>query len=192
MMMRYYIFCMFFVFSFAVSQNSNSVKNNFEILKELYSKISSEIVPVIPQEVKSINLRISGDENNQVAENFLREILGSNYIPSIDSLSICEIIDNTKIQYSELQSNSDKFVRDVKCLVSVKVNIKGMIKSKNIIKNYSDTLDISDLQSIEYSKIYVNKENFKNKNIFDTLFQPVIILTGLGLLVYLLFSIRSN
>jgi hypothetical protein len=194
-MKRFFVFCFFFICRFAIAQNGITPDNNFEILRSLYSEISAEICAIIPMDAKNINIHITGDESNFIVENFLRENLKKSCnldLNSENSLSILEIVQNTKIQYFDLPGNDDKFARDFKCLVSVRINQKGIINTKSFIKKFCDTLNISDQKLVDYNKIDVIKEKLKNKNIFEILFQPVVILAGLGIFVYLLFSIRSN
>jgi hypothetical protein len=194
-MKRFLIIYIILISGSLLAQNNLTVRNNFEALKELYSKVTADICLLISNDSKNLNLKVSGDDNNFIVENLIREILSSSYnlnLMNPDSLRNLEIIQNTKVQYLDFPENNEKFIREIKCLVSAKLNLNGEIRTKNIVKTFSDTLNISEVQNIDYSKIYVNKENLTRKNPFDFLFQPVIILVSLGVFVYLLFSIRSN
>jgi hypothetical protein len=194
-MKSFFVFFLFFLGRFVFAQNEITPKNNFEVLRNLYSEVSTEICAIIPAEVKNINIQITGDENNFIVENFLREGIVNKCnlnISSESSQSSLEIIQNTKIQYLNISGSDDKFVRDFNCLISARLNRMGIIKTKSFEKKYCDTLIISDLQIVDHTKIRVNKERLVTKNILEILFQPVIILAGLGVFVYLLFSIRSN
>jgi hypothetical protein len=192
-MKRFIVIYILFVFGQAFSQNSVPVKNNFEVLKELYSGITSEVCSLVPKNVKNIYLKISSDENNRVPENFLIENIGNLYSVTVkDSSNVLEIIPVTVVQYQNFQEDNDKFTREIKCLISARIKVNNAVQSKNIVKIYSDTLNISDMQSIGHNRINVNKDKLINKNVFDSLLMPVIVLASVGVFVYLLFSIRSN
>jgi hypothetical protein len=171
-------------------------KENFSILKDLYSEISRQICDYLPNDIKSLKLIISGEQNGWIVENLLRENI-SKCLPELkysitDTSLVLDINQDTKIFYYKVLNKEELFSRTIRCNLIIKFTNRVNIISRSIMKTFTDTLPLADIQFVDNNKIFVNKENLGENGIFDTLFQPVIILVSIGTLIYLFFSVRSN
>jgi hypothetical protein len=195
--MKISCFCLFFLFYQNILAQSNTIvpESNLEIFKKIYYDISGEIIKQIPDSIKQYNLIISGKQNNWVVENLIREYMPKNNhdnkINNLVNYNI-EIDHDSKVIYKKTSNNDNIVNRYFTCQVLTRMRFNDITTIKNFNKSYSDSIQTSYIPLVEHDKITVFQDYEEDKNIFDILFEPLIILSSVGILVYLFFSVRSN
>lgn len=187
-----YFFIFLFLLSICKSISDERALNNYERIRFLYSNIIQKIISNINCNSNSIYIKIEGDTNTWIFKSTFYDALRQNNFNISDSIfnsCVINIYNETKIRYLKNQTNEDEFIREISYFV--KLN-----NEKNEIKVYSesllDTLKTKDLQYINNDKIFVLANDLTKKSFWDDLFEPLIILSSSGILVYLLFTIRSK
>lgn len=166
---------------------------DFEIVRKINSELAAEIFSSVELKSAGVELVISGDSNLWVMRNILLEEIGNKNLAanliSDQNKKKLYVFSESKIRYSVL--NSDSLRRDFHCFVSY-----GLTESKNEhltkFKNYSDAVSGKDLGFVVGSNLKITSEIPRETSFFDSIAEPLIILSSSGLLVYLLFTIRSK
>ena len=176
-----------------IAQSQTKVLTNLDVLENCYKDISKDILKDISSDNKSVLLNVDSDSNTFLFEQIFRNELSLNgfvIISKADSLfSKVNVYSETKIKYEKIKGD-ENFFRDV--LVSSIVSVNSDENTKLYKNNYSDTLSTHDIDYISNKKIKVYSEGLNETNFWDSLLKPVIILGSAGLLVYLLFTVRSK
>ena len=174
-------------------QSQNKVVTNIDVLEMCYNNISKEIVKVISDDNKFVVLSVDSDSNSFLFEQIFKNVLSSNdfvVVSDADSLfSKVNVYSETKLRYEKIK-NSENFIRDI--LVSSIVSINSDENKKLYKNNYCDTLSIYNIDYIDNKKIKVYSEGLNETGFWDSLIKPVVILGSSGLLIYLLFTVRSK
>ena len=192
---KYKIFFLFpVVFIFVCSAEAQTkVITNIEVLETCYKNISKDIVKDISSDNKFVVLSVVRDSNSFLFEQIFRNELILNDFVIInysDSLfSKINVYLETKIRYEGIKSN-ENFIRDV--IVSSVVSLGSDEREQLYKSNYCDTLSKGVIDYIDNKKIRVYSENLNELSFWNSLFKPVIILASAGLMVYLLFTVRSK
>jgi len=182
------VFLCFYHFS---SFSQSRVLNNYEKIDSIYSIVVGKIINKLDCNSKNIALVFEGDSNIWILKNKLFDGLKNNNLEFTDSaLTNCKLnlYNETKIRILKNFSNDDYFIREINCFVKLDYNKHIDVYSENV----SDTLKIDDLNFINNSKISIISNDFEKKTFFEELLKPLVILSSSGILVYLLFTIRSK
>jgi hypothetical protein len=191
------IFFYLFVFLLfgEITFSQNKPTTNYEAIAKKYSEMSENIVNNIPAGYKTVNLIIEGDSNKWVFQSELSRILKTKEINLSDkndsSVCLIKIFNETKIRYSKDSNDNDSFIRNIFCLSVISNGEKDKFE-RTYTEMYCDTLKINDISYINNSKIKITTINLEEQSIFDSLLKPLIILSSSGVLVYLLFTVRSK
>jgi len=180
-------FCFFHFSSFSQSR----VLNNYEKIDSIYSVVVGKIINKLSCNSKNISLVFEGDSNIWILKNKLFDALRNNNFEFSDSsISNCKLnlYNETKIRYLKNYSNDDYFIREINCFVKLDYDHRIDVYSENV----SDTLKIDNLNFINNNRISVLLNDLEKKTFIEELLKPLVILTSSGILVYLLFTIRSK
>jgi hypothetical protein len=180
-------FCFFHFSSFSQSR----VLNNYEKIDSIYSDVVGKIINKLSCNSKNISLVFEGDSNIWILKNKLFDALRNNNFEFSDSsISNCKLnlYNETKIRYLKNYSNDDYFIREINCFIKLDYNHRIDVYSENV----SDTLKIDNLNFINNNRISVLLNDLEKKTFIEELLKPLVILTSSGILVYLLFTIRSK
>jgi len=180
-------FCFFHFSSFSQSR----VLNNYEKIDSIYSVVVGKIINKLSCNSKNISLVFEGDSNIWILKNKLFDALRNNNFEFSDSsISNCKLnlYNETKIRYLKNYSNDDYFIREINCFIKLDYNHRIDVYSENV----SDTLKIDNLNFINNNRISVLLNDLEKKTFIEELLKPLVILTSSGILVYLLFTIRSK
>lgn len=180
-------FCFFHFSSFSQSR----VLNNYEKIDSIYSFVVGKIINKLSCNSKNISLVFEGDSNIWILKNKLFDALKNNNFEFSDSsISNCKLnlYNETKIRYLKNYSNDDYFIREINCFVKLDYDHRIDVYSENV----SDTLKIDNLNFINNNRISVLLNDLEKKTFIEELLKPLVILTSSGILVYLLFTIRSK
>ncbi|HEY9188887.1 MAG TPA: hypothetical protein VIR55_13415 [Ignavibacteria bacterium] len=180
-------FCFFHFSSFSQSR----VLNNYEKIDSIYSFVVGKIINKLSCNSKNISLVFEGDSNIWILKNKLFDALKNNNFEFSDSsISNCKLnlYNETKIRYLKNYSNDDYFIREINCFVKLDFDHRIDVYSENV----SDTLKIDNLNFIINNRISVLLNDLEKKTFIEELLKPLVILTSSGILVYLLFTIRSK
>ena len=180
-------FCFFHFSSFSQSR----VLNNYEKIDSIYSVVVGKIINKLSCNSKNIALVFEGDSNIWILKNKLFDALRNNSFEFSDSsISNCKLnlYNETKIRYLKNYSNDDYFIREINCFVKLDYDHRIDVYSENV----SDTLKIDNLNFINNNRISVLLNDLEKKTFIEELLKPLVILTSSGILVYLLFTIRSK
>jgi hypothetical protein len=176
-----------------IAQSQTRVMTNLDILEICYNNISKDIIKDISNDNKFVLLNVVSDSNSFLFEQiFKKELLLSGFmvISQSDSLfSKLNIYSETKVRYDKIAS-SKNFTRDV--LVSAIVSIDSDGNTELYKNSCCDTLSINDVDYVNNKKIKVYSEGLNETGFWESLIKPVVILGSFGLLVYLLFTVRSK
>jgi hypothetical protein len=188
----FFLLLVVLIFQYA-AQSQTKMLTNLDVLENCYKDISKDILKDISSDNKSVLLNVDSDSNTFLFEQIFRNELSLNgfvVISKADSLfSKVNVYSETKIKYEKIEGD-ENFFRDV--LVSSIVSVNSDENTKLYKNNYSDTLSTHDIDYISNKKIKVYSEGLNKTNFWDSLLKPVIILGSAGLLVYLLFTVRSK
>jgi len=182
------MFICFFHFS---SFSQSRVLNNYEKIDSIYSVVVGKIINKLSCNSKNIALVFEGDSNIWILKNKLFDALRNNNFEFSDSsISNCKLnlYNETKIRYLKNYSNDDYFIREINCFVKLDYDHRIDVYSENV----SDTLKIDNLNFINNNRISVLLNDLEKKTFIEELLKPLVILTSSGILVYLLFTIRSK
>ncbi|HQJ74281.1 MAG TPA: hypothetical protein PKW14_01710 [Bacteroidota bacterium] len=180
-------FCFFHFSSFSQSR----VLNNYEKIDSIYSVVVGKIINKLSCNSKNIALVFEGDSNIWILKNKLFDALRNNNFEFSDSsISNCKLnlYNETKIRYLKNYSNDDYFIREINCFVKLDFDHRIDVYSEKV----SDTLKIDNLNFINNNRISVLLNDLEKKTFIEELLKPLVILTSSGILVYLLFTIRSK
>jgi len=180
-------FCFFHFSSFSQSR----VLNNYEKIDSIYSDVVGKIINKLSCNSKNILLVFEGDSNIWILKNKLFDALRNNNFEFSDSsISNCKLnlYNETKIRYLKNYSKDDYFIREINCFVKLDYDHRIDVYSENL----SDTLKIDNLNFINNNRISVLLNDLEKKTFIEELLKPLVILTSSGILVYLLFTIRSK
>ena len=182
------MFICFFHFS---SFSQSRVLNNYEKIDSIYSVVVGKIINKLSCNSKNISLVFEGDSNIWILKNKLFDALKNNNFEFSDSsISNCKLnlYNETKIRYLKNYSNDDYFIREINCFVKLDFDHRIDVYSEKV----SDTLKIDNLNFINNNRISVLLNDLEKKTFIEELLKPLVILTSSGILVYLLFTIRSK
>lgn len=175
------------------TKSQTGVITNLDVLEICYNNISKDIIKDISNDNKFVLLNVISDSNSFLFEQILKKELllsGFTVISYADSLfSKLNIYSETKVRYDKI-ANSKNFTRDV--LVSAIVSIDSGSNTELYKNSCRDTLSINDIDYVNNKKIKVYSEGLNVTGFWESLIKPVVILGSFGLLVYLLFTVRSK
>jgi len=176
-----------------IAEAQTKIITNIEVLETCYKNISKNIVKDMRSDNKFVLLSVESDSNSFLFEQIFRNELilnGFVIISYSDSLfSKINVYLETKIRYERIKGN-ENFIRDV--FVSSVVSLGSDERGKLYKSNYCDTLSKGVINYIDNKKIRVYSESLNEMSFWNSLFKPVIILASAGLMVYLLFTVRSK
>jgi hypothetical protein len=176
-------------------ENNGKIKKNVEILKDIISDITCEILNEIKINPQNPKIICSGNDNNWIIESLFNEAFRNNESAKkypVDSGTLIEINQNNKLYYSKTRADEEKIIRGFNIFIMVKTRITGNIFSKSINRTFKDTISLGDIEKVEHNRIMVSMDNSFSDSVFDVLLKPVVVVVSFGLLVYSFFSIRSN
>ncbi len=189
------------------SQSNDSVKTNLELFRDGISALTDSIFEGLPSDERA-SVVVSGQFTDE--QLFVRQAIVSRlkekgtkvYLDKADnSLSSSEIeIVSPEVQVKYGESFRESFLGETKTTRSVSVVIPFLtkdvqsnfvIESRTLTYNYSDTISTDFIPSLEQTEFPCTHAPMPERDFFDHLLEPIIIIGATGVAVYLFFHVRS-
>ncbi len=182
-------------YSFAGITAKEKPSTNYEVLNRVYSEISGKVIDDLSCTSRKLLLSVEGDSNKWIFRNIFSDLLKQKQFRLMNNTdsNVCsvKIYSETKIRYSKHESDENSFIRNLFCFATV-IQGDNEKNQRTYTETVTDTLGISDIQYINNAKIKITANSLEERSFFDTIIEPLIILSSSGILVYLLFTVRSK
>ena len=189
------------------SDDTLATSTNLEIQQNLIRSIAADIVARsgIAKE-ESIAVRFLPIEDGWIIENaFLKslQLFGNTVSIGQENHSQSILIEvasaEVNVQYSDMHHDGFLGTKKVKRTLSARLDCKiiegksGVVRlSDTFQRSISDTVQVSDIEHLESTGIKSTTGTLPSETFLDRIVEPFIIIGTTGVVVYLLFNIRSS
>ena len=179
-------------------------KTNLEIIQDLSTKILDSVLDTFSKSITdTINYSFIPSTNSWVIDHTVSRRLkeSTNKIIKTNNFdekkfSIELGISNINVGYDNIHREkifgSKKGNRTIKVDLSIKVSKDNeLLLVKNHIEKYSDTIFVDSINELENTNIPITCGKLSEAPLTERLIIPAVIVTSIGVIVYLFFTIRK-
>jgi hypothetical protein len=189
------------VFSYSVHMYGQT-KQNLEIFYNLADSAAVNASKNIPQNKNNVKIDLGTGGTYSVFNNRVMESIQksgknvSNALKPDSTVSeISFVIDKTNVNYGELFQQKlfgDYYTqREITLSGNYLLFLPG-ISTHNFTYSYSDTVNISEIKSIENNALPFTQGKMPSEPLFSSIYEPIIAVGAAAVTVILFFTIRSK
>ncbi|MBI3189318.1 MAG: hypothetical protein HYZ33_01590 [Ignavibacteriales bacterium] len=188
-------------------QSDDSVKTNMQLFRDGIVTLTDSIFNRLPNEKRnSIVVSIQMiEELSFVSQTIVSELQSKGVQVFIESTTVTPSFLELQINSPELRisygdSFRESFLGETKANRTVTVSLpflakdvqsNSVLQSGTLLYNYSDTVSTDMISLLEQQGIPSTHAPMPERNFFDRLLEPLIIIGATGVAVYLFFHVRS-
>ena len=188
---------------YASNIQNQTKKSNFEIIDSLVKIESYEVCQLITKnEVKELEILVLPHPASYLIEQYFLSCANDKgltfFLPDSNSnrAKITLWISSIDVKYERISSDSDSLTRIISVSLSGKMQTKeGTIKAIEILeRTYNDLITDDDIVYIQNSSYNFTKGQIppQQSTFFDSIVEPLVVVTAAIITIVLLFTVRSN